>query len=763
MCYGHDLPQRLLQQLRTLSLALLWLGLSLCSLPAHALPAADKGAPDAVAAARTAPISIDGKLDDPDWRHARWFDGFVERKPGLGGKPPVETRFAVRYDAADLYIAVFCAEPDPSGITALSTTRDSWAIFSDDAISIKIDPLHDERTTVGFVLNPAGARLDYRGVNETSMRREWDAVWTGAAALVPGGWSAEFRLPWTALGIDPAAPPAQVGLNLSRDHARRNATYDWSLMPPPFSAIAASRYGHLTGLTPAAGLAGTATTTAAEDTGDSGLVAVPWALAAAQQQTGSSATQAGVQARWDAGADLSLRRGQLRAQATLNTDFAQADVDDAVVNLDRFSLQMPEKRDFFTRDVERFTVGRSDAVQALYSRRIGLNRGQRVPIAAGLKVVGEPTERLQLSALNVVTRSAGTLPWTSHTALRGQWQLDGGSNVGAIFAQRQSLAGWRDNNTVFGVDGALRGGRQPLLLEAFALASQTGSQAGAGTEDVGAATGSAIGAARMGGGAGVSASWRGLLWRPTLRWLWSDDGLRADLGYIRRVGVQEADASLVHEPRFARFGLERLRLEAKAGTVYRATTQGTVGLDSRAAGRFDLVWNSGWWVGAEYGVLRETVLTDFDAAGSTVKTGQYDMQRWTVLLETPAVRTLYAWTELEARDYFGGSARGATWGLTFRPGTWLRLEAGGTNRLVELAGQAQWVAVANGRAAIGFSPDLNLDLYGGLDYQSRRVPVMARLRWTFMRGSDLFVVGNATWQPTGNDYSGIVKVALALL
>jgi hypothetical protein len=316
---------------------------------------------------------------------------------------------------------------------------------------------------------------------------------------------------------------------------------------------------------------------------------------------------------------------------------------------------------------------------------------------------------------------------------------------------------------VFGVDGALRGGRQPLLVEAFALASQTGSQAGAGTEDVGAATGSAIGAARMGGGAGVSASWRGLLWRPTLRWLWSDDGLRADLGYIRRVGVQEADASLVHEPRFARFGLERLRLEAKAGTVYRATTQGTVGLDSRAAGRFDLVWNSGWWVGAEYGVLRETVLTDFDAAGSTVKTGEYDMQRWTVLLETPAVRTLYAWTELEARDYFGGSARGATWGLTFRPGTWLRLEAGGTNRLVELAGQAQWVAVANGRAAIGFSPDLNLDLYGGLDYQSRRVPVMARLRWTFMRGSDLFVVGNATWQPTGNDYSGIVKVALALL
>lgn len=727
---------------------------------AQAFEATDRATPTAAAAPRAAPIAVDGRLNDPDWRDASWHSAFAERKPGLGAVPPVQTRFAVRYDATNLYLAVFCAEPDAANITARSTARDSWAIFSDDAISIKIDPLHDERTTVGFVLNPAGARLDYRGVNETNMRREWDAVWTGAAAIVPGGWSAEFCLPWTALGIDPAAPPALVGLNLSRDHARRNATYDWALMPPPFSPVSASRYGHLTGLAALAGLPGDASaTTAAASGGEAGLVVVPWVLGAAQGAVNSSAAET----RWDAGGDVTFRRGQLRAQATLNTDFAQADVDDAVVNLDRFSLQMPEKRDFFLRDVERFTLGRSDAVQALYSRRIGLDRGQRVPIVAGVKVVGEPSDALQLSALNVVTRRAGALPWTSHTALRGQWQLDGGSNVGAMVTQRQSAADWQDSNTVVGVDGALRGGRRPLLLEAFALASHTGARAGAGTEDVGAATGSALGNARMGGGAGISASWRGLLWRPTLRWLWTDRGLRTDLGYLRRVGVQEADASLVHEPRFARFGLERLRLEAKAGAVYRANHRSASVLDSRAAARFDLVWNSGWWVGAEYGVLQERVLADFDAAGTTVAAGSYAMQRLAVLLETPAVRTLYAWAELESRDYFGGWARGATWGLTFRPGTWLRLEASGTNRLIELGNAAQWVAVANGRAAIGFSPDLNLDLYGGLDYQRNRIPLMARLRWTFLPGSDLFVVGNATLADPATDYSAIVKVALALL
>ncbi len=741
--------------------------------PAYTLPPDDAQAPLATASPwQGPPPNIDGRLDEAAWQGAAVSAGFVERKPKLGAAPPVHTEFRLLFDAGALYIGVFCAEPDPQAVTARTTARDAFAIFADDAISIKIDALHDERTTVGLVLNPAGARLDYRGVNESQMMREWDGVWLGAAARVAGGWSAEFRVSWTVLGIDPQRPPVRLGLNLSRDHARRNATYDWSLMPPPFSPIAASRYGHMAGLGPLQGLAAASTATG-DETGasgpsrsepkaeaDRGFLAVPWALAALSQPAGAALTH-----RLDAGADLLLRRGGLRAQVTLNTDFAQADVDDAVVNLDRFSLQMPEKRDFFMRDVERFTFGRQGAAQALYSRKIGLDRGQRVPIAGGVKAVGEVGDAMQLSALNVVTRPHGTQPWTNHSALRGQYQLAGGSYLGAVFTQRQSLARADDANTVVGIDGALRGGRRPLLVEAFALLSRTGGAATQAVQDVGAKSGSQGGTSsaesQFGQGAGISMTWRGLLLRPSLAWLWSDADLRADLGFLRRVGVHEADASVVVEPRIGRLGLERLRLDANAGTVLRpGHADGTL-LDADAAAGFDLVWNEGWQVGGEVQQLHESVLRTFDLAGEPIEIGRYTMQRWVVGLESPSVRSLSGWLDVEGRDLYGGTAMALRGGFALRPGTWLRLEGGGSAQRLRFGADERWVIVANGRAAIGISPDLNLDLYAGWDRLAGRVPMMARLRWTWRRGSDLFLVYNGTAQAGRFGHSAICKLTFA--
>ncbi len=746
---------------------------ALSATTAAALPPDDVHAPLAAASQWSGPPpTIDGRLDEAAWQGAVASSRFVERKPKLGAAPPVHTEFRLLFDAGALYIGVFCAEPDPQAVTARTTTRDAFAIFSDDAISIKIDALHDERTTVGLVLNPAGARLDYRGVNESQMLREWDGVWLGAAARVAGGWSAEFRVSWTVLGIDPQRPPARLGLNLSRDHARRNATYDWSLMPPPFSPIAASRYGHMTGLAPLPGLAVATTATAHESDAsgasasdrkaetDHGFLAVPWALGALSRPAGDALTH-----RLDAGADLLLRRGGLRAQVTLNTDFAQADVDDAVVNLDRFSLQMPEKRDFFMRDVERFTFGRQGAAQALYSRKIGLDRGQRVPIAGGVKVVGEVGDALQLSALNVLTRPQGALPWTNHSALRGQYQLTGGSYLGAVFTQRQSLARSDDANTVVGVDGALRGGRQPLLIEAFAMLSRTGGAASQGVQDVGAKSGSQAGTggedSQFGQGAGVSMTWRGLLVRPALAWLWSDADLRTDLGFLRRVGVHEADAKLVVEPRIGRFGLERLRLDANAGAALRPGHADGALLDADASVGFDLVWNEGWLVGAQAQQLHESVQSAFDLAGEPIEVGRYTMQRWLVGLESPSVRSLSGWLDVEGRDLYGGSALAVRGGFAVRPGTWLRLEGGGSAQQLRFGADERLVIVANGRAAIGLSPDLNLDLYAGWDRLAGRVPVMARLRWTWRRGSDLFLVYNGTAQGGRLGHSAICKLTFA--
>ena len=131
----------------------------------------------------------------------------------------------------------------------LNSVRDSFAIFRDDAVSLKIDPALDGRTTLGFVTNPTGAMLDYRGINE---KQFWGSLTPvdGRSSTSIEGWSAEFRIPWSSLGINPARPPETIGFNVSRDHPRLNATYDWALMSPPFSPISASRYGRINGFAP---------------------------------------------------------------------------------------------------------------------------------------------------------------------------------------------------------------------------------------------------------------------------------------------------------------------------------------------------------------------------------------------------------------------------------------------------------------------------------------------------------------------------------
>ena len=686
------------------------------------------------------PLDIDGHLDELAWRHAKRHAGFIERKPRLRARPPEVTWFSVLYDGSFLYIGVFCGERDAAQIRARTTARDSFAIFSDDAISVKLDAGHDHRTTAGFVLNPAGARLDYRGINESQMRREFDARWSGAAARVPGGWSAEFRIPWASLGIDPADPPETIGLNLTRDHAGRNATYDWALMPPPFSAISASLYGHLSGFSALAGLPREASATSSAPV-DSAYRIVPWLLAGAASTPRRVAT-------FDGGVDASLRLGSgVRAQVTVNTDFAQANVDDQVVNLSRFSLFMPEKREFFLRDVEVFTFGRSSSAQLFHSRRIGLNAGQRIPIFLGLKAVGQPAPSLRFGLLDVVTRppSDGEQPWSNHSVARGQWQATDGSNIGIMWTHRQSLSLAGDHNSVVGLDGAFRGGGSPLLIEGFTVLGRSGTAAKVPTADVGAVTSGTAAAQRVHAGTAIDATWRGAVVRPSVAYSWFDGDFRADLGFYRRVGVHSAETSLVVEPRIGAYGLERVNVKGWVnGVADRAHL-----LDRGAGAQALVVWNAGYTIEVLADQTQLTVQNAFTVGrDTTIGPGRYDHTRIGMTVGTPWVRAAAVNTSLILRDYFDGHMLENTGSLVFRPGGFLRLEAGWSLSRVSFTDERAGflAAVINGRAAVGFTPDLNLDLFVGWNRLERRVPVNARLRWTWRRGSDVFVVWQGTFQ-----------------
>ncbi len=727
-------------------------GLCTCliGVEASALPADAAKAPVARAMPTAGPLAVDGVIKEAAWKAAPVHGAFVERKPTLGAAPADKTHFRVLFDAQALYVAVFCADLQPDTIAARTTARDSFAIFSDDAISLKLDPAHDQRTTAGFALNPAGARLEYRGVNEAQMRPEFDTIWQGAARRMTGGWSAEFRIPWTSLGIDPRRPPDRLGLNFSRDHPRRNATYDWALMPPPYSPISASLYGHLVGFEPLAAMARAAVRSGQLDgrrldnshldvTAGPPHSLTPWVLAGVAHEQGDAGGP--VDLSHDLGLDLAGQLGAgWRGQLTVNTDFAQVDVDDQVVNLSRFSLFMPEKRDFFMRDVELFTFGRSGSAQLLHSRRIGLDGGRPVPIALGAKVLGPAGDGLRLGAMQVTTRGSGDLPATSHAVGRLQWELGGGSNAGVMLTHRQALDRPGDYNAVLGLDGAWRGVRTPLLVEAFALAGLTGAEAARASEDVGAATAGQQPERGVGSAAAVKASWRGLVWRPRAAWAFYEDDLRADLGFFRRIGVHEGSLGLVWEPRFADSALEKLTVDAGADMVRDLSLDP---LDAGALARARLRWKSGYEVACGGRFDREKVGRAFSVGRSTdIQAGNYDMARVVLDYGTPSVWRASLSGTLGAHDYYGGQMLSASNKVVLRPGGLIRFELGGTMSSVSFEDERPGFlsVVLNGRAAVGLSPELNLDLFGGWNRLNSLLPAQARLRWTWRPGSDLFVV-----------------------
>ncbi len=712
--------------------------------------------PSAAATFAHAAPHVDGRLDEPVWGAAKRYGGFVERQPTLRAKPPVATEFSVLFDAEAIYVGVYLHDDQPDRIRGVTKTRDDGALFSDDTISVKLDPALDRRTTVGFAINAAGARLDYRGINESEFRTEFDALWQGEVARTPGGWTAELRIPFQALGIDPQHPPAQLGLNLSRDHARRNATYDWALLAPPFSPIAASRYGSLTGLDELAEL------TRSSDLLTNWAI-IPFAVTGYQRRRGA-ALDTEERSLLNGGLDVKAQLGTWRGHATLNTDFAQVDLDNQVVNLTRFGLFQPEKRDFFLGELEVLSFGRPSEAQMLYSRRIGLASdragAEPVPILEGVKVVGQPTPSLRFGMLQVTTRPEGEVPWTSHNVGRAIVELGGGSNVGVMVAGRQSLEDGDDRNTVVGLDTNVIGETVPFLIKSFVVGSITGPRSPAPAVGAGG-DGRGREADRWAPGVGLDVTLRDLLFRPTLAYAYYDPELRADLGFLRRVGVHDATAAMTVEPRVDRDGISRVTTSLTGQLVGDSTLETL--LDWRVTGDAFLVLDAGYVFGAYLTHRFEEVTAPFDVGReTTIVAGAYPMWVGSVSLDTPATHAVSASTFLTAREYYGGTLVEALGNVELAPTSLFRLSVGALYDRVWFDALPDFDSVViNSRLLLGFTPNLGLRLYTGYNLLGDVLQLQSRLRWIYAPGSDLFLVTEVDLDDDSWRANGVSMIAKA--
>ncbi len=414
-----------------------------------------------VATASRAPEAptLDGDvLGDPAWAQATPITTFWQEQPNEGQPASERTEVRVVFTADTLYIGAVMYDSDPSGIIVSDARRDA-PMDDTDSFQMIVDTYRDRQNGFVFGTNPAGIEYDGQVTNEgqgggglgfgqmqsggsgSGFNINWDGAWTVRSKITEHGWSAEFAIPFRTLRY-PSSTSQTWGINFQRNIRRRNERSYWAPIPRQFNLYRLSLAGAMTGLqTPAL----------------RNFRITPYALGNALE---SGIAPVDTEMDYDFGGDLKYSiTPSLTLDATVNTDFAQVEVDDQQVNLDRFTLFFPEKRPFFLENAGFFSVGNPGEVDLFFSRRIGIgDQGQAIPIMGGGRVSGKAGKfnigmlDMQTSEYNDVVAS------TNFGVVRVSRDLPNRSSFGGIFTNRQAtgdLAGDNEYGRTFGLDGKI--------------------------------------------------------------------------------------------------------------------------------------------------------------------------------------------------------------------------------------------------------------------------------------------------------------------
>ena len=401
----------------------------------------------------TTPMKIDGKLDEEVYKTVQPVGGFIQQTPKPGAPATEPSDVWVLFDDTNLYITMLLHETHPERRIGTELRRDAQGLTNDDNVMLSIDTFYDRRNAFNFQVNSVGGFRDQL-VTDANANAAWNTVWDVRVADAPEGQAFELVIPFKSLRYKGGGPQVW-GLNIRRTTRWKNETSFINPVPVAYAGAGILQ------LSTAAALVGVETPEAAKN-----LELKPYAIGSLTTDH-TQATRVDNKGKANGGFDFKygLTRS-LTTDVTVNTDFAQVEEDVQQVNLTRFSLFFPEKRDFFLEGLGNFgfagqgtganTDGTSDQPTLFFSRRIGLSNGIDVPVRVGARVTGRAGP-FEIGFLNIETgdKAEAKALATNFTAARVRRNILKRSNLGVITTIRQpGLVGTR--NMAYGGDGNFR-------------------------------------------------------------------------------------------------------------------------------------------------------------------------------------------------------------------------------------------------------------------------------------------------------------------
>ncbi len=387
--------------------------------------------PDSIIATYiTEKINFDGNPNETIWQSAHFISNFTQRELHFGQPSSEKTKTAIVYDNLALYIGVWCYQQDVKKINAKFLQRD-FDYENDDNFQVIISPFNDKRNGYLFVINPLGARADLLVSGGEEGNKNWNGVWDAKTTITHEGWFAEIRIPFNSLQFKNQTEHTWA-INFERNIRSKNEQVLWQGWTRDCSIFCVVNAGTLTGI---------------KNIGYAKRFELkPYLLGGFEKIIPEKRQWQG-----KLGAELNVNlTPTLKLNLTTNTDFAQVEADRIPVNLTRFNLYYPEKREFFLEGYQNYQFGLGLDNQVFYTRRIGIESLESVPVIAGARVFGKVGKN-NIGFLNIETGKKDTVPATNNTVFRYRRDIGNQSYIGAIITSKNNS---NINNQVAGIDGS---------------------------------------------------------------------------------------------------------------------------------------------------------------------------------------------------------------------------------------------------------------------------------------------------------------------
>lgn len=657
-----------------------------------------------------AEIRLDGKLDEPAWEQAGRISDLIQQEPEPRAPTRYSTKVRLLTDGQTLYIGVIATDPEPGRISVHALQRDA-SMDGDDTLSIVMDTFGDRRTAFLFRINPAGARQDGLVDATGVLSLDWDGIWDAAVSRTGRGWSAEIAIPARSLNF--SQKNVSWGFNVERHIPRELLTLRWAGTTLDSQLTDLRRSGTLTGAN-------------AMEQG-LGVSVAPFLVTGANRdfERGTDSVSA------EAGLDVTYSfTPELTGVLTINTDFAETEVDARQVNLTRFPLFFAEKRAFFLEGSNQFVFGEDleELFIPFFSRRIGLVEGEEVPLSGGLKLVGRAGD-FGIGMLGVRTDETATVPSGELFTGRLTYDATDELRIGLIATDGDPSA--TRENSLIGADATWGTsqlfGDKNLVLNAWGARSSGDIPEGSPS------------------GWGLGAFYPNDLWDLNAQIQEFGDALDPALGFLPRPGTRRYHLEANWQPRPTAKWLSWMRqffMELRYTQVD----------DLQGSNQSWLLWTApikflteaGEDIELNYLPQGETLSEPFEIAeGVIIPTGEYDFDRYRVTVRSSTTRP---W-RLGARVWFGEFFDGSLTTVE----TLASLTTMDSRFQLSLESELNFGDLPQGkfdrrlwklRAGYDFSPDLRLSSFIQYDNDSNVLGSNTRLRWIITPGRDLFVVWN---------------------